>query len=60
MPLTLKSRTSYLVICCLDHLIVSSSRHVPILLDYIINEALLGGFRHRVVLVYLRRLAAVE
>ena len=50
----------YLIIGGLDHLIVSSPGHMPILFHNIINEAFLGGFVHRVVLVHLGRLAVVE
>ena len=60
MPLTLKSRTMYLIVGSLDQLIVSSPGHVPVLLHNIINETFLCRFVHGVVLVHLRRLAAVK
>ena len=60
VPLTLKSRTMYLIIGGLDHLVVSSPGHMSILLDNIINETFFGGLVYRVVLVHFGRLAVVK
>jgi hypothetical protein len=60
MPFTLKGIWTEQIIACFGMLVSSSSWNMLILLDYVIDKALLLSFAQSVMLVLLSLLGAVE